>query len=323
MTAAATTSAPSAVVVGEVLVDLVWRTSATSVSPLAGGSPANVAVGLHRLDQPVSLVSCWGEDPPGALVAEYLRGIGVPVDRAESESSRTTLALAYVDDATGGATYDFLAAWDPLRLAVPPEATLLHTGSLAIVVEPGAERVRRACREMRARPGGTVAVDLNVRPGVQPDRAAYRSAVERVVTLADVVKASEEDLAWLWPDRSADEAARALLAMGPRLVVITRGGDGATALIPGAEVTVHAPPVTVVDTIGAGDAFQSALLAALLTADSPDGTPTVRLPTDPDSLRHVLRQAVVAGALTCQQAGARPPTRTQLDAALRVTSPGQ
>ncbi|HEY5832995.1 PfkB family carbohydrate kinase [Streptomyces sp.] len=325
MTAAATvltdgTPAPTDVVVmGEVLVDLVWRTNATSVAPLAGGSPANVAVGLHRLDRSVSLVSCWGEDPPGAVVAEYLHGIGVPVDRAESASSRTTLALAYVDDATGGATYDFLAAWDPLRLAVPPEATLLHTGSLAIVVEPGAERVREACREMRARPGGTVAVDLNIRPGVQPDRAVYRTAVERVVAVADVVKASEEDLTWLWPDLSTAEAARGLLAMGPRLVVTTLGAEGAAAYIPDAEVTMPAPKVDVVDTIGAGDAFQSALLAALLFSDGSDGTPTVRLPADADSLRDVLRQAVVAGALTCEQAGARPPTRAQLDAALTTT----
>lgn len=121
--------------------------------PYPGG-----AVGLHRLDRPVRLTSCWGDDPPGTLVREYLHATGVPIDREESASGRTTLALAHVDDATGAATYDFLVSWDPVRLTLPPDVTLLHTGSLAIVVEPGAERVLRACREVRSRPGGAVTV---------------------------------------------------------------------------------------------------------------------------------------------------------------------
>ncbi|MBA2950438.1 PfkB family carbohydrate kinase [Streptomyces himalayensis] len=307
----------TAIVIGEALVDLVWRTGAASVSPVPGGSPANVAVGLHRLERTVRLTACWGDDPPGALVREYLHATGVPIDRAESASGRTTLALAYVDEATGAATYDFLASWDPLRLALPPDVTLLHTGSLAIVVEPGAERVRQACHDVRSRPGGAVAVDLNVRPGVQPDRAAYRGAVERIVSTADVVKASDEDLAWLYPDRLPGDAARDLLAMGPHLVVTTYGAKGARGLVAGADVMVAAPPVKVVDTIGAGDAFQAALLAALLQP-SEDGTHRVRLPEDHDDLERLLHQAVTAGALACEHAGAHSPTRAQLDAALGI-----
>ncbi|ATW47113.1 PfkB family carbohydrate kinase [Streptomyces xantholiticus] len=305
----------TALVIGETLVDLVWRAGEAFIAPIPGGSPANVAVGLHRLDRPVRLTSCWGDDPPGALVREYLHATGVPIDRAASASNRTTLALAYVDEGTGAATYDFLAGWDPILPAVAPDVTLLHTGSLAIVVEPGAERVVQACRDVRSGPGGAVAVDLNVRPGVQPDRAAYRRAVERIVSTADVVKASDEDLAWLYPDRPAGDAARELLDMGPGLVVMTKGAEGACGLVPGADAAVAAPPVKVVDTIGAGDAFQAALLAALLQPGE-DGTHRVRLPESRDALEHVLRQAVTAGALACEQAGAQPPTRAQLDAAL-------
>ncbi|MHC0433305.1 carbohydrate kinase family protein [Streptomyces sp. O3] len=305
-------------VIGEVLVDLIWHASAGSVTPAPGGSPANVAVGLHRLEHPARLATCWGDDVPGALVSEYVHGTGLPVDRAESASGRTTVALAYVD-ADGGATYDFLTAWDPVRLPVPPTTALLHTGSLAIVAEPGAERVREACHEARTRYGATVSLDLNVRPAVQPDRAAYLRAVERITPTADVVKASDEDLAWLFPALSPDDAARRLLALGPRLVVTTYGADGARGLLAGAEgdgVTVPAPPVKVVDTIGAGDAFQAALLAGLLPPAGDGDTDRVTLPDSRAALEPILRQAVTAGALTCERPGAQPPTRAELTAAL-------
>ncbi|PBC70167.1 fructokinase [Streptomyces sp. TLI_235] len=305
----------SAVVIGEVLVDLVWRTGCESLAALPGGSPANVAVGLHGLGRPVTLVTCWGDDLPGALVRSHVRATGLPVVRAESASGRTTLALAHVDTATGGATYDFLASWDPLSLPLPPDATLLATGSLAVVAEPGASRVAAACREFRSRPGAAVAVDLNVRPGVQPDRAVYGRAVERIAATADVVKASTEDLAWLFPDRAAGAAARELLGLGPRLVVVTDGANGATAYTGGTEVSVPAPAVRVVDTIGAGDAFQAALLAGLLRQDA-DGRHQVQVPEDRDGLEQLLRRAVAAGALACERAGAHPPGLDQLEAAL-------
>ncbi|OEV05607.1 PfkB family carbohydrate kinase [Streptomyces oceani] len=316
-------------VIGEVLVDLVWRTGASTIVPIPGGSPANVAIGLHRLGRPTTLATCWGDDPPGSLVAEYLRDTGLPVRRATSGSGRTTQALAYVDGDSGAATYDFLAAWDPQRLSIPPEVRLLHTGSLAIVVQPGAEEVLNACQEVRGRDGGAVAVDLNVRPAVQPDRAAYRRAVERVATTADVIKASDEDLSWLYPGDSPEEAARQVLGQsGARLFVLTRGASGATGYLAAAdaeegsvsEVTVPAPAAAVVDTIGAGDSFQAALLAALLTDSGSGEACAVRLPSDATGLRDVLLQAVTAGALACGRAGAQPPTREELDEALRATA---
>jgi fructokinase len=279
-------------VVGEVLVDLVWRTGAAGPVPAVGGSPVNVAQGLHRLGRPVRAVTVWGDDPPGALVAAHLAATGLPITRAESVSGRTTLAVAHLDEATGSARYDFLVSWDPGRVPIPDDTVLLHTGSLAVVVEPGATRVREAARTVRARTGGTVTVDLNVRPAVQPDRAAYRNAVHAVVAEADVVKASDEDLAYLYPERSAEEAARALAELGPRLVVVTRGGRGAFGLVDGA--ALHA--------------------AVLDPAD--DGSFRVSLPDDHDGLARALHQAVMAGALACTRAGANPPDRAQLDAAL-------
>ena len=313
--AGAMTTTGRITVVGESLVDLVWRTGAGTVTPHPGGSPANVAIGLQRLGVPVSLITAWGDDAPGALVGEYLAGTGLDVLRAPACSGRTMVALAYVDDATGSARYDFLAAWDPERLEVPEDTALLHTGSLAAVVEPGAGRVLDACRRLHGRPGTAVAVDLNVRPAVQPDRDAYRAAAERIARAADVVKASEEDLAWLYPGQDPARSARSLLALGPRLAVLTRGERGATGFTAGAEVPVPAPVTAVADTIGAGDAFQSALLAAMF-APGPGGARTVRIPAAPQEVAQALRQAVAAGALATTRPGAQPPHLRELRDAL-------
>jgi fructokinase len=294
-------------VIGEVLVDLVWRTGADQVVPLPGGSPANVAIGLHRLGRPVTLVTCWGDDPPGALVDAHLASTGVDVHRVESASARTMLALAYVDATSGGATYDFLPRWDPVELPVDPQISLLHTGSLAAVVEPGATRVLEACRRMQGRPGHAVAVDLNVRPSVLPDRAAYRDATSRLARVADVVKASDEDLQWLYPELSPESAARTLLELGPRMVVVTHGPRGATGITADHEIRVAAPSLHVVDTIGAGDAFQASLLDALLGPRDGSGI-GVRLPATRAELEHVLHTCARAGAIACSRAGAQPPT---------------
>ncbi|GAB3119153.1 carbohydrate kinase [Streptomyces calidiresistens] len=299
------TDAPGRVtVVGESLVDLLWRPGAREITAVAGGSPANVAVGLHRLERPVTLVTTRGEDHPGRLVDERLDGLGVDVLRVPSGSPRTTVALAHLD-AEGSADYDFLASWDPLDLPVPEDTTVLHTGSLAIVLRPGAERVRKLCAAQRAA-GRTVAVDLNVRPAVQPDRAAYLAACLAVTGEADVVKASDEDLAWLMPDLDPAAAARRLLETGPRLAVVTLGAGGVLAVTADEEVRVPAVAVEVVDTVGAGDAFQAALLDALAERGGP--------PADAADLGSVLERCVRAAALTCARTGSQPPDRAELDA---------
>ncbi|GAA4089317.1 carbohydrate kinase [Actinomadura miaoliensis] len=299
-------------VVGEVLVDLLWRAGAAQVLPVPGGSPANVAVGLHRLERPVTLVTTWGDDPPGTLIGAHLDTIGVEVRRAPSVTERSTLAIAYLGE-DGSASYEFLAAWDPRELDVPADTAVLHTGSLALVVEPGASDVLDACRRVRERPGTAVAVDLNVRPAVQRDRAAYRAACDRFAEVADVVKASDEDLAWLYPDMTAEHAARDLLARGARLVVVTLGADGAFALTADAHVRVPAPSVEVKDTVGAGDAFQAALLDALASGAATGDR--LALPSSAEELTGVLTRCVTAAAITCTRVGSDPPTAAELQAA--------
>lgn len=299
-------------VVGEVVVDLLWRAGAGHIVPVVGGSPANVAVGLHRLGRPSSLVTVWGDDPPGAQVAAHLGRTGVDVRRVPGESGRTTLALAHLD-ADGSATYDFLPAWDPTELPVPADTTVLHTGSLAVVVEPGASRVLRLCRDLHATGGRTVVADLNVRPAVQPDRDAYREACLRLAAVTDAVKASEDDLGWLFPHLNPYGAARLLLARGPRLVVVTLGAGGALAVTPDVHVRVPTPCVAVVDTVGAGDAFQAALL---------DGIADTGIPQGRTELTAALTRCAAAAAVNCTRVGANPPTAVEVEAALAVERGG-
>jgi fructokinase len=224
--------------------------------PQPGGSPANVAIGLHRLERPVTLMSCWGDDPPGALIDSYLTATGIRIHRLPSASRRSTIVLAYVNASTGSATYDFVTAWDPVEITVPTDTTLLHTGSLAAVIEPGATPIVKTCRSLRTHPGRAVSIDLNIRPAALPDRDTYRAQAERIVREADIVKASDEDLLWLYPGRSAEESAHLLHAMGPRLVVVTQGSRGAFAVTADQQAAVPAPSVEVIDTIGAGTPFK-------------------------------------------------------------------
>ncbi|GAB3105956.1 carbohydrate kinase [Streptomyces calidiresistens] len=288
-------------VVGESLVDLLWRKGEDQPRAVAGGSPANVAVGLRRLGREVTLVTTRGDDPPGELVRARVEEAGLDV-RWMPSSGSTTVALAHLDDA-GAARYEFLASWAPDELTVPADTAVIHTGSLAAVLEPGARRVLELCARQREA-GVSVAADLNVRPAAQPDRERYRVAARRLASATDVLKASDEDLGWLYPGQSPERSARRLLAEGPRLVVVTLGAAGALGVAPSGTVRVTAPPVEVVDTVGAGDAFQAALLDAVARDGVPSGTA---------ELTRVLERCARAGALTCTRAGSQPPTLEELD----------
>lgn len=220
-------------------------------------------------------------------------------------------------DADGVATYDFWTQgtadwqWTDQELAgvIDDDTVVLHTGSIALELEPGASRVRDLLARSKGRT--TISYDPNVRlaKAAGPVEAG-RAAVEQVVGIADLVKVSSEDLAWLYPDEEPVAAATRWAEAGPALVVVTLGGDGAVALSPNRR-PVHrdAPPVTVVDTVGAGDAFSSGLLGALAErgALGRDGTGLagVELPA-------VLDRACLVAALTCARPGADPPTLAEV-----------
>jgi fructokinase len=270
------------VVVGESLVDVLVSPDGTQEVP--GGSCLNVAVGLSRLGARVSLVTSYGDDDPGRLIAQHLEG--VDVRRVPGPTSR---AVAELDEA-GSATYRFEFGWD-LGVVVPhvPVSSHLHVGSLGSVVPPGSETVLQLVRGHQ----GTVSFDPNCRAGFgSPAR------VEELVAHADIVKLSDEDAQQLYPGRSIEDLARDWLARGPELVVVTRGPAGAEGWTFSAHEWVPSPAGSaVVDTVGAGDAFMAGLIHAWLRGGV---------------LRSVLVHAARIARLTCERAGAQPPTLAEL-----------
>lgn len=305
------TTPAALLVVGEALTDIVRAPDGTHRAH-PGGSPANVALGLARLGHPVDLATRIGRDPYGRMIRTHLEDSGVRLTPGSESDAPTSTATAHLDP-HGAARYDFDIRWDPPQPLRPPgPGGHLHTGSLATALAPGADRVRELIAE--APEGCTVSYDPNLRPSLLGSPARERAGVEDLVAAADVVKASEEDLAWLHPDEHPDAVAARWARQGPALVVLTLGAHGARAYW-GTRGRLEVPPepVAVADTIGAGDAFMAGLLSGLLTTGLIGGA-APRLPeaagrdgVPPPGLPHALRLAARAAAHTCARPGADPP----------------
>ena len=304
------------VVVGEALIDLVGQRGGRTLAAHPGGSPANVALGLARLGNPVTLMTRLGRDAFGATIREHLEASGVRIDAGPHDDEvSTTIAIATLF--AGVASYDFRIEWDVgSLLPLPVETRCLHTGSLATVLPPGNANVIDLMEREHERGRVTVSYDPNVRPALMGDAAAARPAVERLVALSDVVKVSDDDLGWLYPGRPYEEVAETWLASGPAVVVVTRGSEGVYALCANAEVRRPAIPIDLVDTVGAGDSFTSGLLDGLRRADLIGVARRDSLAAiDDATLVEVIDEAAQISAITCSRPGADPPTRAQLDAA--------
>jgi fructokinase len=299
------------VVVGESLVDLVPN-GAERLDVHCGGSPFNTARSLARLGQSVSFLGCISGDSLGRRLRAALSADGVALDSVIATQLPTTLAFAELD-ADASASYRFYvegtsaACLDVATAlaALPAGFDALHFGSLGLVLEPLAEAVS-AVVETGASRGALIVLDPNIRPSLITDRAVYLARLHHVLARTDVVKASVEDLAWLEPDVAPELAARRLLDRGPRSVLLTRGADGAVVVSPDAIVALPAPQVTVLDTIGAGDAFSAGFLAwwrhrGLGREDL----------SDLDTVAEAARFACEVAGRTVEQPGATPP-RMQL-----------
>lgn len=298
-----------ALVVGEALVDVV-RDAAGGVVEHAGGSPANVAVALSRLGRATTLVTQYADDRLGAVLDAHLRGEGVEVARQPPRSGRTSSADARLDP-DGAASYVFDLEWSVAPWSPPEPPVVAHTGSLGAVVAPGAAAVRAILDA--ARPHATVTYDLNIRPSAMGPLDEVREAALALAAVADVVKASDEDLDHLYPGTDPETAARLLLDLGPACVVLTRGGAGSTAVIAGGRVDVAAPLVEVADTIGAGDSFCAAVIDGLWRRGLLGAASRAALHAlDEEGWRDVLRHATAAAAITVTRPGADPPRRHEL-----------
>lgn len=274
----------------------------------------NVAVGLARLGHPVQFLGRYGKDNFGQMVAGHLADNSV-LNPLPPDDAPTSTATAWLDE-SGSATYAFELEWDLDRMAdrLPAHlqsSTMIHTGSIATMLQPGASTVLTAVEH--ARPTATISYDPNCRPTIITDVEYARAQAEKFVRLADVVKASDEDLEWLYPDRPIEESAKAWLGMGPAIVVMTRGGDAPWGLCASGASTAAIPEVEVVDTVGAGDSFMSALLAAIVDRELDGSGRRERLrQIGTGELQAILQAAATAAAITVSRAGANPPSRAEL-----------
>lgn len=304
---------------GEGLIDIV--TGPTSSSERVGGSLLNVAVGIARLSRPASLCAHWAGDPRGRMLSEWARLAGVDLTPGTESAPHTPVAYARIDD-EGRASYEFDLAW---AVPQPPELAAfghLHTGSLAATLEPGGSTVQALTSRMRGH--GTVSYDPNIRPAVMRKPAAVLERVERLVRMSDVVKASDEDLRWLYPGTPVADVLRRWLATGPSMLVLTRGPAGADALLAGNRDMLHLDPirVTVADTVGAGDSFMAGLLTGLCDAGllgSPRARERLAAADWPD-VQPALHRAVISAALTVGHSGEYPPTMAEVET-IRATDP--
>ena len=308
------------VVVGEALVDLVGQRGSRTLVAHPGGSPANVALGLARLGNQVSLATRLGRDSFGEMVSAHLKASGVRVDAGLDAGAKTSLAVASL--AAGVASYDFRIEWDVGDLApLSVEARCVHTGSLATALAPGAAQVTNLLERERERGRVTISYDPNVRPALLGSPEAARPGIEHLVALSDVVKVSDEDLHWLYPDRRDEDVARDWLALGAPIVVVTRGGQGVFAVTAHLELDRPATPIDLVDTVGAGDSFTAGLLDGLRRADLVGGERREALARiDESSLLSVLDEASLIASITCSRPGADPPTWAEVET-VRAAAP--
>ncbi|WP_405371691.1 MULTISPECIES: PfkB family carbohydrate kinase [unclassified Microbacterium] len=294
----------SVLVIGEALIDIVVRGG--DDHELVGGSPANVAVGIARQGLDAVLLTRLGRDDRGRRIAAQIEASGAVVAEASWTDAATSTARATLRP-DGSAEYDFRIDWAldaDAANAAAEAASVVHAGSIALFLQPGAE-VALAALERAQRAGAIVTVDPNIRPALVGDDA--RAVAERAFAAATLVKLSDEDAEALYPGRSAEDVLEAIAAFGPRIVVMTRGSEGAIARGPVGVVEVPPLRVQVADTIGAGDAFMASLIvsavddAALLAGDG-------------GALERALRRAAVTAGITVSRPGADPPTRGEVDA---------
>ncbi|MCG6559597.1 carbohydrate kinase [Ruegeria sp. 1NDH52C] len=303
---------------GEALIDMIPAPTiggARGFLPQPGGGALNTAIALGRLGQRVGLVTALSRDMFGQQLAEALHASHVDLSGVARVDRPTTLAFVRLRDGQPEyAFYDENSAGRMLDTAelppLPEAAKTLCFGGISLACEPGAD----AYADLLSRHGAgrVVLIDPNIRPALVEDEARYRTRLTAMMVRADILRLSDEDLGWLYPEApDLRTGARSLLALGPALVVVTRGAAGATGYLPdGSDVSVSAPSVTVADTVGAGDTFIAGLLVSLLKQGLL--TPAALKELPPDALTIALNFGAHVAALAISRPGSNPPWAHEL-----------
>lgn len=302
---------------GDALIDFmpaVTQDGDAAMRPVVGGSCLNIAVAMARLGASTGFVGALSTDMFGDMIAAHAEASGVDLrfcDRLEVQNTLAFVQLnadasaryAFYDDASAARAWRF----HPNRLPWA-EVDALHVGSTTLINDPSSSETLALARAARAA-GVLVSLDPNCRPALVKDRADFGARIAAFAQEAKLIRLSDEDFEFLYGDANADTIAEAFLSSGAELVVLTRGRLGATAWH-GAAGTIHvpAPPIDLVDTIGAGDTFLAALLVALRERERLGRLDTMTT----DLLADSLRFAAAAAAITCSRAGANPPWRAEM-----------
>jgi len=295
-------------VTGEALIDLIPE--GTDRKPIVGGGPANTAKALAKLGINTQFIDGISSDRYGQMAKDELVGAGVKLDYVKYSDKPTCLAIVSLSD-SGSATYefvientatfDFTANWLPKPQAERP--ALLHIGTLATVIEPGASVLFEWAQSVAK--VAPIVFDPNVRPAVIGDRKQYVAQVERWVSISSATKVSDEDIKWLYPSLEIEQVVNDWLTKGPSLVVVTYGDKGLKGYRKGEVVIVEAVKVKVADTVGAGDTVGAILVQAIVK----DGLASLA----GSRLETMLKRAAKAAAITVSRVGANPPTSEELE----------
>ena len=297
-------------VCGEVLIDLISiAPGSTDRAPHVGGGPANTAKALARLGHDVHFIDGISTDAYGVMAREELERDEVKLDLSLTSEKPTCLAIVSLDnngsasyefEIAGTATFDFSLDWLPDPSRYKPK--VLHIGTLVTVIQPGADVLYDWALQVAE--FAPIVFDPNIRPSVMGDRDLYEAAVEKWAAISSVIKVSDDDIAWLFPDQSLDDVAERWVRDGAALVVITRGSEGLIGFTADGAVEVPGVKVVVADTVGAGDTVGAIVVEAMVEKGI--------LALTGDVLQEVLHRAAKAAAITCSRPGAEPPYKHEL-----------
>jgi len=292
-------------VVGEALMDLI-PVALGEILPMVGGGPANTAKALARLGYSTFFIGGLSSDLYGKMIKEELKASGVDLSLAYRGDRATALAIASIDEKglasykfelEGSSSFAFNSSWLP-----GGEPGVIHIGSVATLLEPGASELFNWAKDKSA----PIVFDPNIRPSIESDKKIYREAVERFISIAAVVKLSEDDFSWLYESSESDVIAN-WLSRGTEIVIVTRAERGLSAFTRDGRIDCPAAKVELVDSVGAGDTI-GAVIVEGLHKHGLDGL-------NQDVLRQVLERAAIAAGITCSRAGANPPWKEELDLA--------
>jgi fructokinase len=306
-------------VIGEAVIDLVPGDQPQTYHAVPGGSPYNVAVGLARLGHRTALMARLAGNALGRILRDRARAEGIDLRAAPPAAEPATLAVVSLD-ASAQASYDFYLngtadwQWTAEETGRVPDITaVLHFGSIASWTPPGDARILALAADMRGRGDVLISYDPNIRPRLLADHEHGQRMAERAIRLAHLAKASSDDIAWLYPGRTAAEVARHWLQLGPAVVVITSSGGADAFTAQGRPVHQPARDIAVADTIGAGDSFTAGLIGSLIRRRQHLPAQLAQCPAQ--QLSAALDDAILVASLNCQRRGNDPPALADLPTA--------